>query len=161
HQKRLLAHARTLFRRDDVSAALPLGTIDPLALPFETYKLAFTPGLVTQIYEGRVTDPMLANEAHYVHTRDEAGVEDSSWWIPSGRVFYSPTAAGELAHARAHFFLVHRSQDPFGAEAFVTYDTYDLLPQETRDALGSRMTAGERDLADALAVQGNDYRVLK
>ena len=43
---------------------------------------------------------------------------DGRLWIPSGQVFYSPntgdSAPVELAFAQAHFFLVHRVQDPFG-----------------------------------------------
>ena len=78
---------------------------------------------------------------------------DDHWWIPSGRIFHSPerrdTAAQELAYARQHFFLPHRYRDPFhtnavSTESFVTYDAYDLLVLETRDALGNRVTVGER-----------------
>ena len=42
-QKRLLEQARTLYRRDDLSGPLPLGQMQSLALPFESYQLAFTP----------------------------------------------------------------------------------------------------------------------
>ena len=62
-----------------------------------------------------------------------------------------PTArTQELAFARRHFFLPHRVRDPFhtsavSTESFVTYDHYDLLVEETRDALGNRVTAGERN----------------
>src|SRR5262249_30052907 len=46
---------------------------------------------------------------------------------------------------------------------FVTYDSYDLLLLETRDALGNRVTAGERLPNDGLdpTKRGNDYRVLQ
>ena len=75
------------------------------------------------------------------------------WWIPAGRVLLSPngndTAAQELAYARSHFFLPHRARDPFhtkavSTESAVTYDAYDLLIVDTRDALGNRVTVGER-----------------
>ena len=61
------------------------------------------------------------------------------------------TPPQELAYARQHFFLPHRYRDPFhtnavSTESFVTYDAYDLLVQETRDALGNRVTVGERDV---------------
>ena len=47
-------------------------------------------------------------------------------------------------------------------ERIVSYDAYDLLVEETRDALGNRVTAGERD-ADPTQplVRGHDYRVLQ
>ena len=42
---------RTLYRSDDLTALLPLGDIESLALPGESYKLAFTPGLLAQVFE--------------------------------------------------------------------------------------------------------------
>ena len=80
------------------------------ALPYESYKLAFTPGMVRQLYDERVTEDMLRDEGRFVSLEGSDG-----WWIPSGQVFYSPSdndpPEAELAHARAHFFLPHR----FGA----------------------------------------------
>jgi RHS repeat-associated protein len=166
-QKRLIEHVRTLYRRNDLTGGLPLNGLESLALPFESYKLAFTPGLVAGIYGGRITDStaILGTEGRYVHSEG-----DANWWISSGRVFYSPvsadTPAQELAYARQHFFLPHRYRDPFhsslvSTESFVTYDDYDLLMQETRDPLNNRVTVGERDTAGNLITQGNDYRLLQ
>ncbi len=181
-QRRLIEHVRTVFRRDDLMNALPLGQLESMALPFETCKLALTPGLVRDVFnEGgalnRVSDAMLDGTGatpggRYVHTRDEADVLDLNWWIPSGRVFFSPgsgdTAAQELNHARAHFFLPHRARDPFhtaaaSTESFVAYDNYDLMVRETRDALDNRVTVGERhqNPTQPLVKSGQDYRVLQ
>ncbi|GGO53673.1 SpvB/TcaC N-terminal domain-containing protein [Streptomyces lasiicapitis] len=166
-EKRLIEHVRTYYRRNDLSGSLPQGVLQSLALPYESYKLAFTPGLVAEVYGGRVLDAMLANEGRYVHTES-----DGNWWIPSGRVFYSSdsgdTPAQELAYARQHFFLPHRYRDPFhtdavSSESFVAYDAYDLLVEETRDALDNRVTAGERDAGpdQRLVRRAQDYRVLQ
>ena len=166
-EKRLIEHVRTYYRRNDLSQSLPRGVLQSLALPFATYKLAFTPGLVAQVYAGRVTDAMLANEGRYVHTEG-----DANWWIPSGQTFYSgdpgETPVQELAYARQHFFLPHRYRDPFHTDAastdsLVTYDAYDLLVEETRDALDNRVTAGERDVDPTrpLVRRAEDYRVLQ
>lgn len=159
-QRRLIGHARTLYRADNLAGPLPPGEMQAMALPFESYELAFTPGLVDEVYEGRVTGSILEEEGRYVHSEG-----DANWWIPSGWVFYSPGAAddsaAELAHARRHFFLPHRYRDPFGETMTATYDNYDLLMQETRDALDNRVTVGERDQAGILTKQGNDYRVLQ
>ncbi|WP_344594922.1 SpvB/TcaC N-terminal domain-containing protein [Actinomadura vinacea] len=166
-EKRLIDHVRGYFRRDSLTGPLPLGAVEPLALPYESYSLALTPGLVGAVHGDRVTDAMLADEARYVRLDGDDG-----WWAPSGRVFYSPgpadPPAAEAAHARAHFFLPHRFRDVFhteevSTEHFVTYDSHDLLVLETRDALGNRVTAGERGLDPALPpVRGaNDYRVLQ
>src|SRR5205085_10922797 len=118
-QRRLIEHVRTCYRPNDFGdahgdplALLPLRMLESLGLPGETYKLAFTPGLVAAVYGGRVTDAMLADDGRYAHSQG-----DANWWIPSGRVFYSAnttdTAAQELAEARAHFFLPRRYRDPF------------------------------------------------
>lgn len=158
---------RTYYRRDNLAGPLPLGELQSLALPFESYKLAFTPGLVAGVYGGRANDVMFENEGRYVHTEG-----DANWWIPSGRIFYSPNPADappqELAYARQHFFLPHRYRDPFhtnavSTESFVTYDSYDLLVQETRDALGNRITVGERnvDPTQPPVRLRQDYRVLQ
>ena len=71
--------------------------------------------------------------------------------ILSGQPEKARTAAQELAYAQSHFFLPHRARDPFhtiavSTESFVSYDAYDLLMVETRDALGNRVTVGERRL---------------
>ncbi len=157
--RRLIEHARTLYRRDDLTGPLPLGGLESLALPFEGYKLAFTPGLVTAVYGDRVSDAMLT-EAGYVHTEG-----DANWWLPSGRVFFSPGAddapAAELAEARGHFFLPRRFRDPFLQGTTVTYDAYDLLILETQDPLGNRVTAGARTPDGAIDQHGLDYRVLQ
>jgi RHS repeat-associated protein len=166
-EKRLIKHTRTLYRRDDLAGPLPLGTVEPLALPFESYSLALTPGLVAHVYSGRVTDAMLADEGRYMHSEGEA-----DWWAPSGQMFYSPgtddTAAQELACAQQHFFLPRRVRNPFhtstvSTETFVSYDHYDLLAEETRDALGNRVTAGERntDPTQPPVRVSHDYRVLQ
>lgn len=163
-QRRVIEHVRTLYRRNNLTGPLPLGQLQSLALPFESYKLAFTPSLLTTIYAGRVTDAMLS-EGGYVHSDG-----DANWWVPSGRVFYSSNpgdpANQELIHAQAHFFLPHRYRDPFhtnvlSTETFITYDLYDLLMQQTRDALGNLTTVGERDAADNLVAAGHDYRKLQ
>lgn len=60
-QKRLIEHVRTLYRPDnlvteeynevDPQTMLPLGIVEPLALPGESYTLAFTPGLISHVFK--------------------------------------------------------------------------------------------------------------
>ena len=158
-ERRLIEHLRTRYRRDDLTGPLPIGVLEPLALPDEQYRLAFTTDLVTAIYADRVTDDMLTAEGRYVQS-------EGGWWMPSGRMFYSAEPddppAVELASARAHFFLPRRYRNPFGADTVVSY-AHDLLVSETRDALGNRTTVGERDVDPArpLVRDGHDYRVLQ
>ncbi|MFB3885321.1 MAG: SpvB/TcaC N-terminal domain-containing protein [Thermodesulfobacteriota bacterium] len=158
-QKRLIERIRTLFRRKDLGDALALGEIDSMALPFETYKLVLTPGLL-DTYASRI----LFNDLITV-LRNEAGHVDldgnGNWWVPSGKISYSPestdTCAQELEEAQAHFFLPRRYQDPFGNSTIVDYDRptdpvkprYDLLVVRTLDPLRNEMRVE------------NDYRVLQ
>jgi RHS repeat-associated protein len=175
--RRLIEHVRTLYRTDDLTALLPLGELEPLALPGESYKLVFTPGLLAQVFQ-RNGQPLLTNPTNVLSGQgtDRGGYVDldgnGHWWIPSGRVFLSPnsndTAAPELAYARQHFFLPHRYRNPFhtntvNTETLVSYDAHDLLVEETRDALGNRVTVGERnvDPTQPLVRHGHDYRVLQ
>jgi RHS repeat-associated protein len=193
-QRRLIEHLRILYRPNDLGvslndpmALLPLGTVESLALPGETYKLAFTPGLLAKVYQrqcdGQPRENLLPEPNKILpvdllngQAADRGGYVDldgnGHWWIPTGRVFYSPkttdSAAQERAYAQSHFFLPRRYRDPFYSnhfktESFVEYDTYDLLTIETRDALGNRVTVGERKLDDTIdpAKPGNDYRVLQ
>jgi len=146
-QCRLIEQVRHWYRSDDLSSPLPLGQIESMGLPFESHTLAFSPGLVAQVYGERVDDAMLA-EGGYVHSGS-----DSGWWLPSGRSFFSPndadTAQQELAFARQHHFVPRRFRDAFGSVATVEYDADDLLPISTRDALGNTVAVA------------NDYRVLQ
>lgn len=175
-RRRPIEWLRTLYRRDDLTGLLPLGDLQPLALPGESYKLAFTPGLLAQVFQrprqGQATEPLLpgsstvlggqaGNRGGYLQSqvlkadgRFPANHVDDDWWIPSGQSFFSPNpadnAATESAQAQAHFYLPRRYRDPFGQHAFVDFDAHDLLMAETRDALNNRVI-----------VDANDYRVLQ
>ncbi len=174
--RRPIEWLRTLHRRDDLSGLLPLSELHPLALPGESYKLAFTPGLLNQVFQrphqGQQDEPLLpdpaavlggqaGNRGGYLRSqtmkadgRFPATDADDHWWIPSGQSFFTnnplDAAATELAQARQHFFLPRRYRDPFGQDTFVDFDANDLLMVETRDALSNRVT-----------VDANDYRVLQ
>lgn len=175
--KRRTSATRTYYRSDDLATMLPLGTLETLALSFEVYKLAFTPGLLGETLT-RAGQPLLAGLSAVLAGRGDDGGgyvdldADGHWWVPSGRTFLSPRSADspaeELAYARAHFFQTLRTRDPFhsatvSTENLVAYDRYDLLLRESRDALGNVITAGERlpNGETDLARSGLDYRVLQ
>ncbi|MFD4444743.1 SpvB/TcaC N-terminal domain-containing protein [Nocardia sp. NPDC058519] len=175
-RRRPIELMRTLYRRDDLTGLLPLGELQPLAMPGESYKLAFTPGLLTQLFQrprqGQAPEPLLpdpavvlggqtGNMGGYLQSqtlkadgRFPASDADDHWWLPSGQSFFNPNpsdnAATESAQARQHFYLQRRYRDPFGQHAVVDFDAHDLLIAETRDALNNRVTA-----------DANDYRVLQ
>jgi RHS repeat-associated protein len=155
--RRLFQRSRTLYRSDSLDRLLPAGHLESVALPGQGYQLAFTAGIIRDIYrrkqhdqppEDLLPDPKaVLGEGGYVDLD-----EDGNWWIPSGQMFYSPhpqdNAASELAYARRHFFSPRRYRDPFGNTTLVTYDVHDLTPIATRDAAGNTVTSH------------TDYRVL-
>ena len=172
-RRRPIECVRTLYRRDDLRGLLPLGTLQARALPGESYRLAFTPGLLDAVFRrprAGLPDEMLLPDPHAVLggqagdrggyvagralARDGLFPSGDDWWSPSGRSYFSAApdddAAAELAHARAHFFLARRYRDPFGGDAFADFDAHDLLLTGTRDALGNRTR-----------VDAGDYRVLQ
>jgi RHS repeat-associated protein len=168
--KRFIERSCSLYRKDDLSGPLVLGKLESMALPFQTYKLAFTTAHLSKVFERTPANQpavsllpqpgeVLHKEGGYVDLNN-----DGDWWIPSGRVFHSPGAsdepAQELTYARQHFFSPCRFQDPFLQVATAAYDKYDLLLLETSDAAGNRVTAGERDAAGKISMSSNDYRVL-
>lgn len=144
--RRIVERTRIRYRRDDLTALLPFGDLQPLALPGVAYRLALTPGLVERLLGNRAPDA-LPTEAGYVQL---PGSED--WWIPGERVFYSADAsdapAAERAEALAHFFVSRRSVDGLGAESSVSYDDYDLLLSSATDPVGNLVTVA------------NDYRAM-
>ncbi|WBQ08339.1 SpvB/TcaC N-terminal domain-containing protein [Kribbella sp. CA-293567] len=133
-QRRLLAHTRTLFLSNTL-AELPLGQWDTLGLSHRTLQLAFTPGVVTEYYDGQLTTADWV-DAGYLRI-------DDGWWIPSGTYVYPPDPA-------AHFFLPAGVIDPTGIVTLTTLDRYDLLPQ--------RVQVSQALWQDSHAL--NDYRVL-
>ena len=140
-QKRLIEHVRMRYRRNkDVgmlgaavealeetdSLALPLGKIDSLVLPYESYELAFTANLLKEVYGDKITsaDALLIDEGRYFADAD-------GWWVPSGR---------QALNAKA-FYLPTQSQDPFGQITTTAYDSYNLLVTESTDPIGNTVVA--------------------
>lgn len=152
--RRLIEENRTYYRADHLDRILPLGVAEALALPGRNYKLAFTPGLIAQVYRREESLEELIHDVRHVLHHEGKYVEltgDGRWWVPSGRLFYAPhecDARVELEQARRHFFLPRRFLDPFNNPTLVTYDSYDLMPVEVRDAIGN------------VAMSEIDYRVL-
>jgi RHS repeat-associated protein len=144
-QKRLVEHARTLFFDDAPavpSAALSLGQLGRLGLPFETYKLALTNDLLSTVFGNKLTSDVLARLDDATTSGYLKSANDGQYWIRSG-------IAGFAADAAQHFYLPERFTDAFGHSTTIDYDARDLMVASTTDALGN--TTG---------VQRFDFRVL-
>jgi RHS repeat-associated protein len=165
-QQRLIEDVRTLYRKDDLTSLSPLGEVESLALPGQSYKLALTPGVIASAFrrarDGQSDEELLPDPAPLLEGKgaDQGGYVaiDGNWWVPSGLAFFDPdadatdpvsTAARELGTARQHFFLPRKMVDPFGHRSIVEYDPHDLLLVRTVDALGNTTSAVD------------DYRVLQ
>ena len=156
--RRFVGRSRVLYRADDLSALLGPGVLDPRALPGESCQAALTEAMVTAVFGALVPDSMLAGGG-YVQPAGEAG-----WWIPSGRVYYSPgdtdPPATELTAAQTSCFLPVRAVDPFGAVTRVSYDAHLLLPASATDPVGNVTSAASdyRVLAPATVTDQNGNR---
>ncbi|HEY1892792.1 MAG TPA: SpvB/TcaC N-terminal domain-containing protein [Steroidobacteraceae bacterium] len=162
--RRLLERTRAYYRPDDLGstagdpkALLALQTVESLALPGVGYQLAFTPGLITQIYQrdGSSLLPTPASVLGSVGPDGGGYVDvdgDGLWWMPSGRTYYQTAAATatlEKTEAQEHFYLPRRFEDAFGNAVVADYDPpNDLLLTRTSDALNNTVSVV------------NDYRVL-
>jgi len=138
-QVRLIEHSRTLFAANaNVNSPLGLGTLESLGLKYESYQLAFTPSLLTDLYGTKVNEAMLT-EGRYIKSDDykangrfPASDPSEYWWIRSGTMEYPVNPAQS-------FFMPDRYIDPFGTVTNVKfYSDYFLLVQETTDALGNK-----------------------
>jgi RHS repeat-associated protein len=126
--KRLIEHVRTLYYQNDLTTSLPLGQLESLALPFESYQLAYTPALLDDIFGSKWDDSKMT-EGKFTHNEG-----DANWWVRSGT-----TQFGTATDSQNRFYLPISYTDPYGAVTNVKYyGTYNLFIEETTDALGNK-----------------------
>lgn len=125
-EKKKLGHTRHYYMKNDLSAALPLGTADTLMLTWQSYQMAFTRHLVTTLYEDRVTGELLRNEG-YISFED-----DPDYWIASGRILHD---------SKSGFYLPLAFEDNLGYKTSVFYDAYKLHVQRASDAMNNETRA--------------------
>ncbi|MGE5465525.1 MAG: SpvB/TcaC N-terminal domain-containing protein, partial [Syntrophothermus sp.] len=182
---RLIEHVRTLYRSDSLDGLLKLGKIESLALPGESYKLAFTPSLLSLVYQRKKdqnsseqlltnTTQILHGDGGYILSQDLKSKKDpdgdylfppedldNHWWIPSGKIYYWPEKTDdpklEQKFATNHFFLPHRFDDPFGNKTLIFYDSDELNLKKNYNLL---LTKTIDPLGNTVLAQ-NDYRVLQ
>jgi RHS repeat-associated protein len=156
-EKRPIGLQRTLFASDaDVNQPLALKALGVLGLPYETYKLAFTPSLLTALYAGRVTEAMLTEAGHVKGDDLKAaslfplGDPAGRWWTRAGYIQYP-------ANPAQSFYQPDRYVDAGGSTTRVRYySNYLLFADQVKDALGSTTTALAFDLRTLQATQVQD-----
>jgi len=158
--RRMLAHKQQLYYAEDASGnpttAAALGDTGPHALPYESYQLALTAGLVATlaseaavfsngVAEAPGPNPPLLGIPTLLTSTDPGGgfyvqrPNDTGYWNRSGQIQFDP----------AQFYLPVKLTDPFNQIHTVTYDQqFHLLVTTTADPLGNTVQAT------------NDFRVL-
>ena len=134
-QRRLIEHVRTLYYDEDLAGALPLGQLSTHRIAYESYQLAYTPELLSNLFGNKITDAnaLLGTEGKFVHSEG-----DTNWWIRSGHPRFM-SANENVAVVRDRFFSPVAYVSPFGAETKITYyRDYFLMIQATEDALQNR-----------------------
>ena len=150
-QKRLIEDVRSIYRKNDLQTALPLYQLDTLGFIYQTYKLAFTPSLVTNLYAVRVTDQILT-DAKYIQA------DGTNWWISSGTNIYL-SGAETVADAQQRFCVPISIHDAFDIETKISYDAYYLIITKTEDAaqnVTSAETVDYRTLQPTVLKDMND-----
>ncbi len=131
-QKRLIEHVRSTYSNNLLTDALPLHHLESLAIPYESYQLAYTPELVTDLFGGKVTDAVLI-EGKFTNSEG-----DSNWWIRSGTTQLK-TPIENVTDVQNRFYHPISYTDPYGAITQVKYyGTYYLFIEETTDVLGNK-----------------------
>lgn len=143
---RLIEEADTLLLSYDLKTALPFGTHGALAMPFESYQLAYTSEIIELLFNKdglppnskRVTERELV-QAKYVK-------RDNNWWIRSGDIHFFDTRKGEnRTTAQQRFYAPVGFTDPFGSTTAVEYDSTMLFVKKTIDALGNETSIVDFD----------------
>ncbi len=131
--RRVIEHVRTVYYHNNLKEALPLYHLHSLALPFESYQLAYTPDLLNDIYGTKVDDSIMT-EGKFVHSEG-----DNNWWVRSGTTQYIEGTENATS-AQNRFYIPLSYTDPYGATTRVKYDdTYRLFLEQTEDALGNKL----------------------
>lgn len=125
--KRLLSHSISRFLSDNTLTQLPIGIIDYLGLPYQSYQKAFSNTTLQHCYGGKVTTAM-QEEGGYVDLNS-----DGAGWIPSGTVTYQ--------NPLLRFYTPVSFTDPWQVVTTVSFwGDYWLLPRQTTDARSNTAT---------------------
>lgn len=143
--KRLIEQVETQYRSNTLDTALPLGKLESLALPWESYQLAFTPARLRALYGERLPEAswteILVNQGKF-EQRD-----GQNYWISSGKPLFG-------SHAQNQFYLPIGYEDPFLTTTRVEYDTPYFL------SLKKAVLAPGTPLEQSTEVVTFDYRTL-
>jgi RHS repeat-associated protein len=165
--RRMLDRKQVLYYAEDATGhptgAADLNATGGHALPFESYQLALTAGLVTDLVTDSTMlstvpfDPtlLLFNGDPVNHPRDRTTPQGYYVQRPNDTGYW--TRSGQVGFDDGHFYLPTTLTDPFNNQSSVTYEQFHLLVATTVDALGNvvQVTNDYRVLAPTLVTDPN------
>jgi RHS repeat-associated protein len=146
-QKRMVEQVRTLYFNENLVDSLPLGELNHLGLPYETYKLALTDDLLDAILREKLEG--LAEDGETYSDTVRRILQLGGYYRWNGQWLARSGIAGFASDATDHFYLPERYTDPFNQVTELTYDPYDIYIRQTADPLGN-----------TTSVEAFDFRVL-
>ena len=167
------ARKKHVFYNDELTGALPLHQLDSLALPFETYQLAYTPSLLADVFGTRV-DEALMQEGRFTHSegdanwwvrsgskqfigKDETALERRSASIPPSHIPILTAPRRRSRHDRDYFLFIEEIEDAAGNTTSIDlFNFRTLSPARLKDANAnlSEVLVDELGLVKAMAVYG-------
>ncbi|WFO15790.1 hypothetical protein M601_018995 [Cellulophaga baltica 4] len=134
-QYRPIEHIKTRYYNEELNDALPIRQLSTHGIPYESYQLAYTPELLTQLFGTKITNPnsLLDEVGKFVHSEG-----DDNWWIRSGKALFLD--AGEtISEVRNRFYSPLGFLSPFDTETKVFYyKDYFMFLEATEDILENR-----------------------
>jgi len=145
--RRLLSQQLSLFQ-DDAAAgnALSPGVLSSLALPYQSYTLALSEGILSKYYGPGHVDP--GTDLAAAGFTDPAPGGLQPYWIPSGRVQYRND---DYPHPALQFYTPLSYTDPWEQVTTVQHwesnsgKAYWMVPKQTTDALLNTATVNDYD----------------
>jgi RHS repeat-associated protein len=133
-QYRPIEHVKTRYYNEELDGVLPIHQLGTHGMPYESYQLAYTPELLTELFGAKTSNPnVLLDEGKFVHSEG-----NNNWWIRSGKALFLD--AGEtISDVRNRFYSPLGFLSPFDTETKVFYyKEYYLFLEATEDALENR-----------------------
>ncbi|MCB0838622.1 MAG: toxin, partial [Bacteroidetes bacterium] len=172
-QLRLLKRSITKYFQNNFSGPSDFGAeVESLAIPYETYSLAFTKGILDQTtgVEGqtehirkKITDELLV-EGGYIKSPDLLVMDKEEWWIPSGQplFFYEEEKIDKKILAQ-RFYLPVGEKSPLGEkqESYIYYDHTSPLKVNSPECYYVFIQEAVDPLGNTIRVTNFDYRVLQ
>jgi len=108
--KRIIEHVRHRYYRDDLSAALDFGAVEPRALVFDHYALVLPARQLATVFGTRIAAGELTTTGGYVTI-------DGDFWAHAGVLTYDPAAFYQPTHFTDVFATRPRSSTTTSASS--------------------------------------------